>query len=110
MHTQPTVQGACKGVGDPPECAANPVLACRLSEQRVHDLLDGLCTAVSKGNQLYTVSLNGKASVTWGDSIKSGENETWTTPSAGENEGRAAIHWCKLHYSQTARGRRLSST
>ena len=64
----------------------------------MHDLLEGLCTAVGKGNQFYTIKYTGgKTSVTWGDSMKSGENETWTTPSAVENEGIASNSRHVLH-------------
>ena len=52
----------------------------RLSEQRVHDLLDGLCSDVSRTNILYT-SEEGKQA--WGKVAQPG----WTAPSKPEEEG-----------------------
>lgn len=52
----------------------------RLSEQRVHDLLDRLCNDVSKTNMLYT-SKEGNQS--W---AKLAEPD-WTAPSKPEEDG-----------------------
>ena len=56
----------------------------RLSEQRVHDLLDGLCNDVSKRNMLYT-SAEGNQS--WAKIAQPG----WTAPSKPEEDGKC-IH------------------
>ena len=55
--------------------------ACRLSEQRVHDLLEGLCSNVSKGNMLYTSE---EGNQTWAKSAQPG----WTAPKKAEEEGK----------------------
>jgi len=52
----------------------------RLSEQRVHDLLEGLCNDVSRTNMLYT-SAEGNQS--WAKVAQPG----WTRPSKPEEEG-----------------------
>ena len=60
------------------------IFAFRLSEQRVHDLLDGLCNDVSKRNMLYT-SAEGNQS--WAKIVQPG----WTAPSKPEEDGKC-IH------------------
>ena len=58
--------------------------AYRLSEQRVHDLLEGLCSVVSKSNMLYTSE---EGNQTWAKSAQPG----WTAPKKAEEEGKFPI-------------------
>ena len=57
---------------------------CRLSEQRIHDLLDGLCTAASADATLYRVKSDDQYTLVWSD-VK--ENDSWIAPDKAEKEG-----------------------
>jgi hypothetical protein len=54
--------------------------ACRFSEQRIHDLLDGLCTATSKKYQPF----HADKKVVWSDSQ---QDSSWRIASKAEKEG-----------------------
>jgi hypothetical protein len=57
---------------------------CRLSEQRIHDLLDGLCTDASANSTLYRVKTGDQYSLVWSD-VK--EGKSWIAPDKAEKEG-----------------------
>lgn len=66
--------------------------ACRLSEQRVHDLLEGMCEAVAKKSTLFTTSwTGGPGSRMWSSSATRDpsvpENGTWAEPPRAEKDG-----------------------
>ena len=56
----------------------------RLSEQRIHDLLDDLCTDASANSTLYRVKTGDQYSLVWSD-VK--EEESWIAPDKAEKEG-----------------------
>lgn len=55
-----------------------------MSEQRIHDLLDGLCTAASANSTLYRVKNGDQYSLVWSD-VK--EEKSWIAPDKAEKEG-----------------------
>ena len=78
-------------------------IACRMSEQRVHGLLEGMCEAVAKKSNLYTTSwTEGTGSRMWSSSASRDPsvpaNGTWTEPPRAEKDGG------QLHVPQTDRG------
>ncbi|CAL8468578.1 g8118 [Coccomyxa elongata] len=61
------------------------IIEFRLSEQRIHDLLDDLCTAASADATLYRVKNDDQYSLVWND-VK--ESDSWIAPDKAEKEGR----------------------
>ncbi|KAK9915351.1 hypothetical protein WJX75_007929 [Coccomyxa subellipsoidea] len=61
------------------------IIEFRLSEQRIHDLLDGLCTDASANSTLYRVKTGDQYSLVWSD-VK--EGKSWIAPDKAEKEGR----------------------
>lgn len=61
-----------------------PLTSNRLSEQRIHDLLDGLCTAASADATLYTVKDVEKYKLVWSDKK---DDKSWIEPDKAEREG-----------------------
>ena len=66
-------------------CSDTTLCMSRLSEQRVHDLLDGLCNDVSKKNMLYT---SAEGAQSWAKVAQPG----WTAPSKPEEDGERSAH------------------